>query len=74
MKPQHVIDFFYQHKTVNGELVFPQPLDTGAFMVELILDFADNLFHDILQCNHAGSAAILINEDSNLCLGPLHHL
>ncbi|MNI76578.1 hypothetical protein D3C73_1328210 [compost metagenome] len=54
--------------------ILPQLLNAGTFLIELILNLSDNLFHNVFQGNHAGRAAIFINQNGNLRLGTLHDL
>ena len=71
-----VLDAQYLAEIVQTGLPFKQPgvliqLSVGSLIclyVKFIVDFSNDLFNDIFQCQHAGGTTILIHHNSDMYL------
>ena len=72
-----LVDFLNFHASGKFVGVFVDLTCHELVVVVLILNFAENLFHEVLECDHAACAAKLVEHDGHgafLVEQLLHHL
>ena len=64
-------------QTIDGEVAGDQPDAAGfalrlGIVIVLIVDFADNLFEQVLDGDQTGDASMLVDDDAHVLLVALH--